>query len=312
MHERAPTVERPTRVIQLPAGAVEYRLEERGSQVVLMLHGGHVRAALSLGEEVFAEAGYTILAPSRPGYGLTPLASGTSPEGFADAVAELCDRLGIDSLAAVVGQSAGGPTAVTLAARHPDLVKRLILQSAVGLLPWPDRRTRLGAGLVFSPRNERVTWALVHTLVRRVPNAGLRLLLRDLTTRPIGDLLATLSEQHRAMLLELFGQMRSGSGFANDVRTMATPLSDGPSAVGSGSKTARRLPQVRQPTLVIASRDDGAVSFDHAQSLVEAIPHARLISSNAPSHFIWLGEDYPAIADTIANFLHSPQEQVGQ
>ncbi|WP_433476377.1 alpha/beta fold hydrolase [Spirillospora sp. CA-142024] len=288
-------MERATTLIDLPAGPVEYRLEERGPRVALMLHGGHMRAALPLGEEVFADAGCTVLAVSRPGYGRTPLATGAAPDRFADALRDLCGRLGITSLTAVVGQSAGGPTALTLAARHPDLVERLILQSAVGLLPWPDRRTRVGAGIVFRPRVEPVTWALLHTLMRRAPGLGLRLLLPDLTRRSVTELLSALTTAQRAMLLELFGQMRAGAGFANDVRTMTAPHH-----LDALTAQAARL---RQPTLVIAARDDGSVSYAHAQSLSNAIPNARLITSTAPSHMIWLGDDYPDIAATITAFL---------
>lgn len=211
-------VERPTEIADLSRGAVEYRLERRGPRTVLMMHGGHMRASLPLGEEVFADAGYTVLAPSRPGYGRTPLTTGTSPEGFAQVAAELCGRLGIGSLAAVVGQSAGGPSAVTMAARCPALVERLILQSAVGPLPWPDRRTRLGGTVVFSPRTERLTWALMHTLMRRAPAAGLRLLLRGLSVQPIGPALAAMAGPHRTLAAALFERMRSGSGFSADLR----------------------------------------------------------------------------------------------
>ena len=131
MHELV----RPTAVACLSFGQVEYRLERRGEAVVVVLHGGHVRAGLALGEETFAAAGYTILAPSRPGYGRTPLSTGTSVEGYADVVRALCGYLGIARVAAVVGVSGGGPTAATFAARHADLVERLILFSAVGWLP---------------------------------------------------------------------------------------------------------------------------------------------------------------------------------
>lgn len=291
-------MERETTLIDLSAGRVEYRLEERGPRVVLMLHGGHMRAGLPLGEDVFADAGCTVLAVSRPGYGRTPLATGASPARFADVLNDLCGRLGIGSLAAVVGQSAGGPPAVTLAARHPGLVERLILQCAVGLLPWPDRRTRAAARIAFHPRTEQVTWALLHVLLLRAPGLGLRLLLADLTRRPVAELLAALSTSQRARLLELFGQMRSGAGFRNDVRIMAAH-----DHLDSLTAQAARL---HQPTLVIATRDDGSVSYAHAESLAGAIPHARLVTSTAPSHMIWLGADYPDIAATIAGFLPQP------
>ena len=73
---RCPDLVRPTAMAFLPAGRVEYRLDRRGDAVVVVFHGGHVRAGLAVGEEVFAAAGCTILAPSRPGYGRTPLSTG--------------------------------------------------------------------------------------------------------------------------------------------------------------------------------------------------------------------------------------------
>ena len=124
-------VYRPTTMARLPAGTVEYRLERRGEAVVVVFHGGHVRAGLAVGEDVFAAAGCTLLAPSPPGYGRTPLTTGTSVEGFTDVVRALCADLGIIRITAVVGISGGGPTAATMAARHADLVERLILISAV-------------------------------------------------------------------------------------------------------------------------------------------------------------------------------------
>ncbi|MFC5750167.1 alpha/beta fold hydrolase [Actinomadura rugatobispora] len=290
--------ERPTRLVDLSAGPVEYRLEERGPRTVLMLHGGHMRAGIALGEEVFAEAGHTILAVSRPGYGRTPLGTGTTPDRFADVLAGLCAHLGIGSLAGAVGQSAGGPTALALAARHPDLVERLILQSAVGLLPWPDRRTRMAGGVAFHPRAQAATWALIRALSRRAPDLALRVLLPDLTSRPVAELLTGLPAAHRTALLELFTQMRSGSGFRNDMRIMAAPA--------TSAQAARQAARLRQPTLVIASRDDGSVTYAHAGSLAETIPHARLLISTAPSHMIWLAEDYPDIAADITGFLTKP------
>lgn len=251
-----------------------------------------MRASLPLGEEVFADASYTILAPSRPGYGRTPLATGTSLEGFAQVIAELCGRLGIGSLAAVVGQSAGGPSAVTMAARCPALVQRLILQSAVGPLPWPGRRTRLGGKVVFSPRTERLTWALMHALVRRAPAAGLRLLLGGLSVQPTGPTLAAMTGPHRALAAALFERMRSGSGFSADLRNF------------SGTAAYRRTAAgVGQPALVIASPNDAAVPFAHARALARVLPSARLVTSQATGHFIWFGDDYPAIATAITDFL---------
>lgn len=198
----------------------------------------------------------------------------------------LCGHLGITRVAAVVGISAGGPTAMATAARHPDLVRRVILQSAVGPIPWPDARTRLAARVAFAPSTERTTWSAVRAIMRTAPDAGLRMLLGDLAALPARQVVAALSTEERGMLIELFSRMRSGRGFRNDLAVVRDDLAE-----------------VAQPTLVIASRNDGSVPFAHAEALAAMLPHGDLLESNADSHFIWLGRDWPAISGEIRGFL---------
>jgi len=267
-------------------GVVEYRFDQRDSATVVIFHGGHMRAGLALGEDTFVDAGYSVLVPSRPGYGRTPLSTGKTTSGFADVTRSLCEQLGITSVAAVVGISAGGPTALATAARHRDLVERVVLQSAVGPLPWPDRRTRVAARLAFAPATERITWSAVRAMMRTVPEIGLRALLADLSTLPARQVVSALSAEDRSTLIDLFSRMRSGHGFLNDLATL-------PGSAG----------EVTQPTLVIASRNDGSVPFAHAEAIAATIQHSRLTESNADSHFIWLGQDWPAISGEVRAFL---------
>jgi pimeloyl-ACP methyl ester carboxylesterase len=175
-----------------------------------------------------------------------------------------------------------------MAAGYSQVVQRLILQSAVGTLPWPDRRTRLIANVVFNGATEKVTWALVRGLMRRLPNVGLRLLLRDLSTKPAGQVIAAFNDKDRATLLALFTGMRSGRGFLNDLRNGPAPALE-----------------ISQPTLIVASRYDGSVPLAHAEALATSIPHADLVVSEADSHFIWFGVDYPMITERIGRFLTS-------
>ncbi|MFI1994794.1 alpha/beta fold hydrolase [Actinoplanes sp. NPDC020271] len=281
-----PELVRPTTIADLPCGQLEYRLERREKAVVVLFHGGHMRAGLALGEDVFAAAGHTTLVPSRPGYGRTPLSTGPSMQQYTNVIRRLCADLGITRIAAVVGISGGGPTAATMAAHHPDLVERLILVSAVGWLPYPDRWTRVGAHLGFAPMTERISWAGVRALARLAPDRCLRLMLRSSTTGSVDEVMAGIGAEDRAMLLSLFAQMRSGRGFLNDLQ----PTPDVTALIG-------------QPTLVIATAADGGVPFVHAQSLTGAIRNAHLVVSRAPGHFVWLGADWPAIADRIQAFL---------
>lgn len=52
-----------------------------------------------------------------------------------------------------------------------------------------------------------------------------------------------------------------------------------------------------------ASRHDGGVRFDHAEDFVRTIPQARLVETNAQSHFYWLGPDQPALSAAIRDFI---------
>ncbi len=210
------SLERCITTAALDAGPIEYRWDRRDGPTVVIFHGGHMRAELVLGEDVFAEAGCSVLVPSRPGYGRTPLFTGGSAAGSA-----------------------------------------------------------------------------IHMVMRRAPDAGLRVLLGDLSTRPAREVMATLVDSDRAALVALFSRMRSGHGFVHDL--VAAP------------DTAD---VVTQPTLVIASREDGAVPYAHAQALATMIQRSTLFESQANSHFIWFSPDWPVVGDRIRRFLASNGEDV--
>jgi hypothetical protein len=60
---------------------------------------------------------------------------------------------------------------------------------------------------------------------------------------------------------------------------------------------------VAQPTLILATRFDGAVSFDHAEYLFAMLPDATLIEVGTPSHLLWLGEGSARTAAAITSFI---------
>ncbi len=107
-------------------GPIEY--QERGTGVpLLMVHGsggGHDQGMAFAGS--LAQRGIRVIAVSRFGYLRTPMPLDASPAAQADAHMCLLDALGI-RLAAVLGGSAGGPSAMQMAIRHPDRVSALVL-----------------------------------------------------------------------------------------------------------------------------------------------------------------------------------------
>jgi pimeloyl-ACP methyl ester carboxylesterase len=264
---------------------VEYRHERRGPGTVLICHGGHLRASIALGEGPLEKAGLSVLVPSRPGYGRTPL-NGGLPE-TAVLFRELCHRLDITSVG-VIGISAGAPLAIELAARYPDLVESLVLQSARSSLPWPDLLTRLGGSVAFHPTLQTLTWTGMQASMALWPGFGLRTTLGSMSTLPADDVIADLTPAERGEVQTLFRSMSSGQGFQEDLKTSPDPDMER---------------QVRQPTLVIASPTDGAVPFRHSQHLARSIPSARLWASPSLSHLIWYGTGARETASRTVGFL---------
>jgi pimeloyl-ACP methyl ester carboxylesterase len=259
-----------------------------GSRTALVLHGGHVSAAAPLGERALLELGLRVLAGSRPGYGRTPVSTAPTRTAFGAVVADLCEHLEVDRFAAVVGMSHGGLAAVALAAQQPELVDRLILESAVSSLPWPSRATRCGAHLGLNAFTAPLTWRLVRAASRRAPAAFLRATLQSLSTQSGSRVLADLSPGERAEVLALFASMGASRGFLHDLRE------PGDQSLEAG---------VRCPTLIIASRADGQVPPCHAEQLHRHIAGATLVWSHAPSHLIWFGASAPERTDALARFL---------
>ena len=263
---------------------IEYRLIGSSADAVVILHGGHMSARCTLGEATYLELGRSALLVSRPGYGRTDLAAGPSVPEFVPRLARLIADLGLRPRAAV-GISLGARSAMTLAAFYPELVQRVVLLCPVSFRPWPPSRTRRAARMAFNPAAERVTWGIVHRMLRRDPDRALPRLVEDLSTLPGAEVVERLGPDRDAMV-EFLLSCRSSLGFMNDLRS--------PTDVA---------PDVRQPALVVASRYDGAVAAEHPRHLVATLPRARLVDVDTPTHVLWLGQGAEQTRAAITEFL---------
>jgi len=142
----------PGRVVGLPGrGEVFVRHHEHESRqgpTLLLLHGWTASADLQFltaYEALAAEWSFVGVDHRGHGRGLRPPVP-FALEDCADDAADVVRSLGVGPVV-VVGYSMGGPIAMHLAARHPDLVAGLVLQATA--LEW--RATR----------RERVQWRLV-------------------------------------------------------------------------------------------------------------------------------------------------------
>ena len=119
-------LEQGSRLVELDCGLIEYGREGVG-EPVLLLHGagGGYDQGLFVGRELFGSS-HDVIAPSRFGYLRSGLPENPQPHLQADACAALLDHLKVPS-AVVLGISAGAPSAIELALRHPERVRALIL-----------------------------------------------------------------------------------------------------------------------------------------------------------------------------------------
>jgi pimeloyl-ACP methyl ester carboxylesterase len=105
--------------------------------------------------------GIRLIAPERPGFGLSTYQRGRTLAGYPHDVAALADRLGIARFG-VAGISGGGPYAAACAAALPSRVTALGLVSPVGPVRGPSSAAQIGPGhhVMFrlAPRAPAVIW----------------------------------------------------------------------------------------------------------------------------------------------------------
>jgi pimeloyl-ACP methyl ester carboxylesterase len=282
-----------TRLVTTSAGPVEVAFAPGEADVILFFPGGHATAPTPLCADLYAELGYRPLTFSRPGYGLTDVGDLTAAE-FVPVIAEVCERLSVESAVATVGLSFGGLQAVHVAAGLPRLAPRLILHSsAPSSLPYPDTSIeRRGGPVAFHPRVERLTWRAVRTITSS--DKGLKAMMASLSRLPVAQWWDSWSPADRAAARSMFAALDSGSGFVSDLRQ------------ASAARSAYRASVMRSvpcATLVTASRHDRGVAFAHAEDFAATIPDARLVDIGAPSHVFWLGLARHAVSEAIRDFL---------
>jgi pimeloyl-ACP methyl ester carboxylesterase len=129
------------------ASGVRLRVVEVGSgPAVLLLHGMFVDRRTWQGVMQTLADELRLVAPDLPGFGESekppPNRFPYGLEAFADAVAGLYAGLRLGRVA-VVGHGLGGAVALTLAARHPELVSRLVLVDTLCYETKLDPRLRL-------------------------------------------------------------------------------------------------------------------------------------------------------------------------
>jgi pimeloyl-ACP methyl ester carboxylesterase len=282
-------VRRGSRIARTARGPIEFADVGEGSPV-LIVHGagGGIDQGLDFGEPL-ATCGFRVIAMSRFGYLRTPLPAHASAHAQADAHARLLDSLGLEH-AAIIGASAGAPSALQFALRHPQRCTALVLMVPALYAPRADgESSRLPAPLatqfVFDTalRSDLLFWAALRY--------ARRFIVRSLLATPpqiVDDAGRDEHERVDRILDHILPVSERRLGLLNDARI---------------TSTLRREPleRVGVDTLVIGVADDLFGTYEAARYTADQIPGARFLGYETGGH-VWVGHEQEVV-DEIARFL---------
>jgi pimeloyl-ACP methyl ester carboxylesterase len=263
----------------------------------LAIHGTPgSRFMFALTDRAARERGLRIIAPERPGYGLSEFRHKDSLARVADDMSALAYALGLQRMA-VIGVSGGGPYAVATAASMADQVALLALISPVGPIAECARSIRMSKlhKLVFTrlaraPIPSGIFFCALRQVVRHAPDLAYRGLMRRVapTDRPIlsrGEVKANLQAALREGL-------RSGvAGARQDVRLFCAPW-------------GLSLADIDVPTIVWQGSDDSIVPPAAAYHLGEALPNCRLDVVQGAGHY-WIFAEFHRVLDAVQAALRA-------
>jgi 2-hydroxy-6-oxonona-2,4-dienedioate hydrolase len=275
-------------LIATRCGTIEY--QEVGTGVpLLMVHGsggGHDQGMAFA--SALAPHGIRVIAMSRFGYLRTPMPADASPAAQADAHACLLDAMGIPR-ATILGASAGAPSAMQMAIRHPERVSAMLLLVPLAYKPstLADSAPKLSplseSLLMQSIGSNFLFWAGLHI-------ARDQLIKYVVATPP--EQVAAASKKERARVNSMLDNILPVSARAQGLRA---------DSVLGKSLTRYQLESIRAPTLIISTRDDGYGTYASAQYTASQITNAKFIGLNEGGH-IFVGHEED-VRTEIVKFL---------
>jgi pimeloyl-ACP methyl ester carboxylesterase len=275
-------------IARTACGPIEYATLGSGP-AVLLVHGagGGFDQLIDLGREL-AKSGFRVVVMSRFGYLRTPLPADASPAAQADAHACLLDSLAIQR-AAVIGVSAGAPSSMQFALRHPGRTSALVLLVPLAWAPESERasqpRPSLAALLMFATalRSDFLFWAAM----RAAPSFVIRTVLG---TPPEAVAAADAGEHERidAMMRRILPVSLRQDGLRNE------------GAIAM-SLTRYALERIETPALLVSVADDLYGTYASARYTSTQIRGARFVGYASGGHML-AGRNREAMTE-ITRFL---------
>jgi pimeloyl-ACP methyl ester carboxylesterase len=197
-------------------------------------------------------------------------------EAFVQDLETVVDQCGLDRFA-LLGISQGVPVSIAYAVRHPERVSRLVLCGGFAK-GWHRRGNAADvARAEASVTLIREGWGQDNPAARQMFTS---LIVPDAT--------------HEEM--QWFNELERISASADTAIKLLRVIGD--------IDITDLLPRVTTPALVLHSRGDARVPFEHGLSLARAIPKARFVALESKNHLILSHEPaWPRFIEEICEFL---------
>jgi pimeloyl-ACP methyl ester carboxylesterase len=294
----------PLRILVLPDGrrvaCAEYG--DPSGLPVLALHGTPgSRLMFALADRAARERGIRLIAPERPGYGLSDYRRSESLTQIAEDLSAVANAYRLGRFA-VIGVSGGGPYAVAAAAAMPDRVSLLALVAPIGEVADAQLRLSRFQRLLYR-RLARRPWATrlffrrLRSMVFKSPDTAYRWLMRRVRA-PDRELLARSNV--KISLQAAMGEgLRPGvEGVAQDLRLYCSPW-------------RLQFADIDVPTIIWQGSDDPVVPPEAAYALARMLPNCRLDVIPAAGHY-WMFSRFGLILDAVAAVLRADAAAGGE
>ena len=268
------------------ARGARVRFVETGDGPPLLLVHGYLGSHSVWDDAVDGlSAQFRTLAPDLPGFGDSEKPPAArypyTVDAFAESLADLVASLELGRVV-VCGHDLGGAVALTMAARHPAMVERLVLVDPIVYPHKPDLYMRLASTPVVGP-----------LAFKQLSGRGI--FGRYFSRRNY----AATHEESASRIDMLFDAFNAPAAREAAYATLQT-FTDTRTLVAL-------LPRVHAPSLVVWGRHDSLLPVAHGRRLSRELPHARLeiLDTGHSPH-----EEQPAIFAKIAcQFLAPPRTQ---
>jgi len=254
-----------------------YEYGDPAGAPVMALHGTPAcGAGFAWADEPARERGLRILAPDRPGVGLSSPIDSWVVADYPAQLGALADALGLDRFA-VWGYSGGGPYAAACAAVMRDRVTSAAIAAGMGQMGvWAkaddfEKTDRQMLGLAAShPAVARVIMGVTGRLARMSPKSAMKSFAKQLNDSD-REIVPSLGTPAEAMALFTQAFLRGARGVIADYAALAQPW-------------GVAVEQTEIPLALFHGDADTMVPLRHSEELAARVPTARLTVWPAAGH----------------------------